>query len=265
MTPKDSHDNTHEDACAVRLGGHSPLVNVGREPSNQKDSSSVKATVKDMEAKILEKVSMLTISTTEEEEEEAATEVSFTADDLTGLTMTTESSANYCAAPASHGMTLTPSPILPRFKRSASSLTTPNGSYETPLPSSTFGPRRKKRRVPGTLADAPRLPFDNTLDSSPFTIYDQRLKKLVSRLMTNDVPVSPPSPIQLSGSDDDTIALPPVVSWMKPRTSLRLRNGRRRHHRTSFPILSPRQHELTPLESLALEIEASPIVMPVFP
>jgi hypothetical protein len=291
MTPKESDHSRAEMTFMTR--GHSPLVNVSRNHENATNADTTSIAIKDMEAKILEKVSMLTISTNDQEEEEAATEVSFTADDIAGLTETT------IVAPASHGgMTLSSSPLVSRSKRMASSLATPIHSSDTPQVSN-FGPRRKKRRGPGTLADAPRLPFDNEEheaepnDVSPFLVYDQRLDRLVSRLTTADNEVPPPdalplttplsSPIQCESSSSQAssngrngILLPPVVSWIKPRPSRRRRRhsrGGRRHgaqqQRTcpSVPCLSPRpqQRELTPLESLALEINASPIVTTPMP
>jgi hypothetical protein len=181
--------------------------------------------------------------------------VSFTTEDLTEMT---------CAAPSTLGTTLPSSPIRPRSKRAAASLTTPIHSHLVTA-QACFGPRRKKRRGPGTLADAPRLPCSFADDHtsprfSPFDIYDQRLERLVSRLITDNVPTSPPSPIQVS-SDDDNL-MPPVVSWMKPRNRRRGRRAQRvRAPAPSFPCLSPRPGQpLTPMESLALSIEASPIL-----
>lgn len=254
---------------------HWPLVNVSRnrEHTAKQDTASIQSAMTSMEDKILEKVSLLTIST--EKEEEAATEVSFTADDIVGLTEPTTT----CVGPSRGTTPLPSSPLRPRAKRSLIASPIPT-TFNHEL-SCSFGPCRKKRR-PGSLADAPKLPFDNEDDEEPsnaaFLLYDQRLERLVSR-MKEDVSRSNssstvPSPISSSPPDDTTAAntlLPPVLSWIKPRASKDRRRGRRRHaslqHPPSFPYLSPRhqqQCDLTPLESLALEIEASPIVMPGF-
>lgn len=267
MAPKEgqSSDNvTLSNPYAVRLGSHhSQLVNVSRRSFTRDVTYSVKSTVEDMEEKIMEKVSLLTLDSSNEVEE--ATEVSFTVEDLTGLTDTATKSS---VAPFSCGTTLiASSPIRPRAKRTVDSLTTPTMNDVDAIfedLSTNLGPRRKRRRVPGTLADAPRLPssFDsssNHHDFSPFHIYDKRLEGLVSRLTTNEVPsltTSPLSPIESSSDEaQHKLLLPPVLSWMKPRTARRYHHSRRRP--------TPRRTDLTPLESLALEMEASPIVLPI--
>ena len=87
MTPKEGH-YTHAAFPSSSDRVASPLVHTmsrRHHPSTQ-DYDSIKTAVHDMEAKIMEKVSMLTLDSSDEVEE--PTEVSFTAEDITDLTET---------------------------------------------------------------------------------------------------------------------------------------------------------------------------------
>lgn len=236
----------------------------------------------------MEKVSMLTLDSSDEVEE--PTEVSFTAEDITDLTKTPASTTAPSAMTISSRGTKLPStsPIRPRaFKRTMTSIsTTPmtilNDTEESTVfqhLSSTLAPRRKRHR--GMLADCPRLPLDhstrtlNQPNISPFGMYDKRLDGLVHRLTTpHEIPSLTSSPNTEQEKEHDAapntarshherLSLPPVVSWMKPRMA---RNGgnRQTRHFTVRGRPAPPPSGLSALESLALELEASPILaMPV--
>ena len=251
-----------------------------------KDVASIQSAVDEMEAKIMERVSRLTISTEESppSETQEATEVSFTLEEVSsGSTATAQLEAP-----------LASSPIRTRKKRApADCMTTPNRTtqpsmFATPqISNCDFGGGCRKKRRPGTLADAPRLPSSDVLESpgqvahrprfSPFqpTIYDQRLERLASRhrplpLLSveadfDDVPfLAPTSQPSSQGSSRSTSPIdfenmPPTISWMAgcaPRKRSR-RRFRPRSQVPFVPCLSPRQQDLTPLESLAVSIEAS--------
>lgn len=281
MTPKEGN-NTHTALQSNEYRIHAPLFgSMCHHESTQNHHDSIKTAVNDMEAKIMEKVSMLTLDSSNEAEEPKPTEVSFTSEDITDL-METPATAAPSMTTSSRGSTAlmlpSTSPIRPRaFKRTMTSISTSplNDTEEsTALQalSSTLAPRRKRLR--GTLADCPRLPLDShdgtTLNQpqiSPFGIYDKRLDGLVERLTKpHEIPSLTSSPTEhqedlhaapTPSHHRERLSLPPVLSWMKPK-----RMARNRARCVSVQGL-PRQ-EPSALELLALELEASPIIaMPV--
>jgi hypothetical protein len=276
MTPSEGRSSGYDASVDPYIGeftqagsGISPYATV----STKDDAASIQSTVDEMEAKILERVSQLTISTALPEGEGEASEVSFTMDDLSN-----EAARATCSAGAAEhestlaDSTLAPSPIRPRSKRTSFCLTTPIANtaftFETPQISNTrLGPRRKKRR-PGTLVDAPRLPcspfstsLSQNLPFSPFqpTIYDERLERLASQIerkSTDDVP-----------SLENSCETSPIGIKFEPNfqsTTTRRNKRLARRRAPILPCLSPKQslsiRQLTPLETLALSIEASPIL-----
>jgi hypothetical protein len=283
MTPKEG-DNTHTALESNEYRIHAPLFGtMSHQSTQQNHHDPIMTAVNDMEAKIIEKVSMLTLDPSNEAEEPKPTEVSFTSEDITDLTETPATTApSMTTSTRSLGTTArmmlpSTSPIRPRaFKRTMTSISTSplNDTEEsTALQalSSILAPRPKRRR--GTLADCPRLPLDShdgtTLNQpqvSPFRIYDKRLDGLVERLTKpHEIPSWTSSPTEQeelnaarpTPSHHDRLSLPPVLSWMKPK-----RMARNRAHCVSVEGL-PRQ-EPSALELLALELEASPILaMPV--
>ena len=162
------------------------------------DYDSIQTAVNDMEAKIMEKVSMLTLDSLNEVEE--PTEVSFTAEDITDLT---EPPASTTDAPSSmttsRGTTnfRVPSPIRPRaFKRTMTSIsTTPMTTLNDTEESTAFQDlsillllvaRNVVEFLPIVLVflSIILLRTLNQPQVSPFGMYDKRLDGLVNRLTT---------------------------------------------------------------------------------
>jgi hypothetical protein len=283
MTPSEGRSSGYDASVDPYIGeftqagsGISPYATV----STKDDAASIQSTVDEMEAKILERVSQLTISTALPEGEGEASEVSFTMDDLSN-----EAARATCSAGAAEhestlaDSTLAPSPIRPRSKRTSFCLTTPIANtaftFETPQISNTrLGPRRKKRR-PGTLVDAPRLPSSpfSVSQNPPFsplhfqpTIYDERLERLASQMQQRKLTIDNIVPsLETSCGTSPNIIFEPnfFESTTEKRNKRRPRRGRR--GTPILPCLSPKQsifigQQLTPLESLAISIEASPIM-----
>jgi hypothetical protein len=264
MTPSEGCSSGHGAVSTGTQMNHLPLVSV-----TKADNASIQSTVDDMELKILERVSQLTISmdtVLPAEQQADISEVSFASEDLTD-------EADLVIA--STGATLlASSPIRPRAKRSAMEcLTTPipstDHTFETPQISNIrFGPLRKKRR-PGSLRDAPRFPSSPSLTPvsfryrhptfSPFqpTIYDERLERLAAQMCHNSSREEDVPSLETSREASPIHFEPNFFSPSIQRTK------RRTHRRTPtlpYLSLSPKQsHQLTPLESLAISIDASPI------
>ena len=252
-------------------------------------ASGVTEAAREIETKILERVSRITLSADEWVGDETAAEVSFGEDeDVTG-----NDEVERAASPLVVPCTLVSSPLRARNKRKDICTMTPTEtSCGTPRVSHVLGdPRRKKRR----MADAPLIP--NTPHArkhivyapyfSPFrqTIYDERLETLaqqtppshiqtpVSYSMFEQYPTTPKTGTKAPASDfalgrNSPTSVSPLSadgpvddSWLDiPRVHkthrINLRQEKRRSLKRSrktrfpyFPCLSPKERREARAES----------------